>query len=153
VLLDRRKDFAYRVRDQAILPASGRHAIVSPFRSSAVPESSGTILPTPLRPTHPWKACRNNAGAGAATQAKNRARRLVPPPCDFDRLRFSTPRSRAGRGSRRWSWRRSKVEEVLQHGSACLLPSDSRRLRRVRLGTGFVPAEEETAFCHHDEED
>jgi hypothetical protein len=37
VLLDRRKDFAYRVRDQVSLPGQDTSAIVSRFPASAGP--------------------------------------------------------------------------------------------------------------------
>jgi hypothetical protein len=46
----RRKDFAYRVRDQVNLPARDRFARVSRFPASVERESADTTRPTRLQP-------------------------------------------------------------------------------------------------------
>jgi hypothetical protein len=57
----RRKDFAYRVRDQARLRAPGMPAIASRFPASAEQALAGTTRPIPLQPTLPAESLRYGA--------------------------------------------------------------------------------------------
>ena len=68
VLLDRRKDFAYRVRDQASLPASGNRPRVSRSRPTARRASGGTNPPIPRRQVVPQTPRANLATPFAGLQ-------------------------------------------------------------------------------------